>query len=375
MLATGYGVIFTVLDDYRDLYGIGETALGGIVGIGFFSAFVAQILIGPLADRGFARRLMLIGVALNVLGLVAMAFGTTLLTLLIGRFVMGLGIGTALPAIRRIVILGDPENVGLSLGRLLSADVAGFATGPAISAFLVPAFGLASPFLVVAGLTLAWTAFIGKVDVEESQDATTQATLALDLLRNPAFAGAVMLGTALFVMIGAFDALWAVVLSDLNTRDWIANVGITFFAMPLIFLGPTGGRLAERIGPFKVAVVGLLLGAAFMASYGLVPGSAAMLAVAVIHALSDGLTVASSGVAVAMTTPEDRQAGGQGVLGGAQTLAAGVTAVLVGAIYETSGRAWAYGAAAILMVILVAGGAWLARSAWQLTAKNRPQFD
>lgn len=37
VMASGYGVMFTVLDDFRDLYGIAEGSLGLIVGIGFGS--------------------------------------------------------------------------------------------------------------------------------------------------------------------------------------------------------------------------------------------------------------------------------------------------------------------------------------------------
>ena len=47
-------------------------------------------------------------------------------------------------------------------------------------------------------------------------------------------------------MIGAFDALWDVVHEDLNTPDWMANLGITLFAIPLVVLGPFGGSLAGR---------------------------------------------------------------------------------------------------------------------------------
>lgn len=369
ILTAGYGVVFTVLDDYREQYGIGETALGGIIGIGFISSFFAQILLAPLADRGMARRMMLAGILANIVGLLLMSVGTDLITLLAGRFVMGLGIGTALPAIRRIIILADPARVGDSLGRLLSAEVAGFAIGPAISAVLVGPFGIAAPFLVVAGLTAIWAIPIASVRVDEASEPVeaAQKTLALDLLRSRTFTGAVVLGCAVFVMIGAFDALWVVVLDDLDTSDWIANVGISLFALPLIVLGPAGGRLAQRVGPFRLATIGLLAGAGFMTLYGFVPTGGAIFAVAMVHGVSDGLTVASTGVAVAAVTPDDRQAGAQGVLGGAQTLAAGVVAVIIGGVYEFAGRAWAYSMTAFAMVVLVVTGTWLARSAWRST--------
>ena len=105
VLASGYGVMFTVLDDFRDEYGIGEGALGAIIGVGFFTGFIAQILIAPLADRGHARQLVFGGMLLNVAGLLMMAVSTTFLPLVTGRFVMGIGIGMAVPAMRRIVIL------------------------------------------------------------------------------------------------------------------------------------------------------------------------------------------------------------------------------------------------------------------------------
>ena len=99
-LSMGYGVLFTVVGDFRDEYGISETAIGVVIGTGFLAAFVAQVFIAPLADRGRARELVAIGVLLNVVGLVLMGFGESLGPILLGRVVSGVGIGTALPAIR-----------------------------------------------------------------------------------------------------------------------------------------------------------------------------------------------------------------------------------------------------------------------------------
>jgi len=126
------------------------------------------------------------------------------------------------------------------------------------------------------------------------------------------------------------------------------------------------GRLAQRVGPFRVGTVGLLLGAGFMITYGLVPSGVAMFTVAMFHSVSDGLTVSSTGVAVGMVVPGDRQAGAQGLLGGAQTLMAGLTALLAGVMYDNFGRATAYAVAGGTMLALVAGGLALTGSAWRL---------
>ncbi len=371
-LGAGYGVLFTMLDDFRAEYGIGEGALGAIIAIGFFSGFLAQILIAPYADRGHARHLVLGGMLMNVAGLLLMAAATAFVPLLLGRLVMGIGVGMAMPAIRRIVILSEPGNLGNNLGRLLAIDVAGFAAGPAVSALLVGPFGIPAPFLVIAAATLAVLPFVWRTQVQETAVADRPQRFAFDLFRIRPFAAAVCMGSSVFLMIGAFDALWAVVLDDFGTSQWISNLGISLFALPLVVLGALGGRLAQRVGPFKVATVGLLLGAMFMFLYGQVPSGMAMFAVAMFHAVSDGLTVSSTGVAVGMSVPAHRQAGAQGVLGGAQTLTAGITALATGMLYEEFGRTVAYSAAAGAMVVLVVTGALLAGPAWSRTGSTSP---
>jgi MFS family permease len=357
LFAAGYGVMFTVLDDFRDEYGISGGALGAVVAIGFFSSFAAQVFFAPLADRGHARQLVLIGMLLEIVGVLGMAIGRDVVVLLAARTVMGLGAGVAIPAARRIVILADPDNLGSNIGRLLAADVGGFAMGPAISAILVGPFGIPAPFLLIAVAIVCCLPVLLRMHVDEAnQDEAPQARFAFDLLRRRPYVGAVCLGAAGFVMIGTFDALWVLVLDDLETAEWIANLGITLFALPLIFLGPFGGRLAHRVGPFKVGGIGLLLGAGFMFGYGQWGSGVAMFAAAMFHSLSDGLTISSAGVAVGMVAPQERQAGAQGLLGGVQTLVGGCAALLAGGLYEGSGRTVAYTACAAVMAVLVVSG-------------------
>ncbi|MGI9648545.1 MAG: MFS transporter [Acidimicrobiia bacterium] len=359
LLTAGYGVLFTIVGDYRDNYGISETTVGWIIGIGFIVGFVSQITIGPLGDRGHARTLVFGGAVVNAAGLLLMGFGTTAPVILAGRIVSGLAIGAASPAIKRIVVVGSGENLGRNLGRLFSADVFGFAMGPVISAVLVGPFGLAAPFLVIAGLTMAVVALTLGMKIEETAQTETR-RFALDLLRLRPFAGAVMIGSAAFMMIGAFDALWDLVHTDLGTAEWMANLGIALFAIPLVILGPTSGRLAQRIGPFLVASAGLGAGALFMGIYGVLAVGGAIFAVAMVHALVDGLSFAASGVAVGMTAPEHRQSGAQGVLGGMQALAAGIIAPFTGWLYQHHGQQTAYWFAAVIMVAMVVGGLILA---------------
>lgn len=359
-LTSGYGVLFTVVGDFRDEYNTSEGMVGLIIGLGFFAGFLAQVFIAPIGDRGRARQVVALGVLINVIGLVLMGVGGSVTAILIGRFISGIGIGSATPAIRRIVILADPANLGRNLGLLLSADVFGFAIGPAISAIMVPTLGLAAPFLTIAAVTFVLIPILTQVRIREDA-APVRQRLALDLLADKTVAGAVVIGAGVFLMIGGFDALWDVVHEDLGTRDVIANLGITLFALPLVLLGPTSGVLAQRIGPFVMGAAGLLAGAFFMMSYGLLPSGNWIFGFAMFHAVSDGLTIAATGVAIGLAVPEERQAGAQGLIGAAQALTAGATAIIVGALYGGFGRFVAYAATATGMVICVVVGLYLGR--------------
>lgn len=368
-LAAGYGVLFTMGGDYRDEYGISETTFGLIIGIGFLLSFLAQITIGPLGDRGYARVMVFGGAFVNAAGLLMMGFGTTATVIIIGRVISGLAIGAAGPAIKRLVVVGSGANLGRNLGRLFSADVFGFALGPVISAVLVGPFGIASPFIVIAAATVAIVLVSLRVRVDEViDDSPGRKRFAFDLLRYRPFAGAVMLGVAAFVMIGAFDALWDLVHTDLATAEWMANLGIALFAVPLVLLGPTSGRLAQRVGPFIVAGAGMCAAVVFFGIYGVLTVGGIFFAVTMVHAVSDGLSFAASGVAVGMTAPEERQAGAQGVLGGMQSLGAGIMAPIAGWLYENEGQQTTYWVAAGTILALVIGGLALARPALRLRA-------
>lgn len=358
-LSAGYGVLFTMGGDYREQYGIDETSFGVIIGTGFIVAFLAQFIIGPLGDRGHARLMVLGGAVLNAGGLLMMGFGTTFGVLIAGRVISGLAIGAANPAIKRIVVVGSGDNLGRNLGRLFSSDVFGFALGPVISSFLVGPFGIEAPFIAIAAMTMVAVILSMRVKVDEVTEPEPQ-RFAFDLLRIRPFAGAVMLGVAAYVMIGTFDALWDVVHTDLGTPDWMANLGIACFAIPLVLLGPTSGKLAQRVGPFLVAMAGMTVAALMFGIYGTLASGVVFFWVTLVHAVSDGFSFAASGVAVGMTAPESRQAGAQGVLGGMQSLGAGLMAPLSGWLYQNHGQQMAYWVSAGIIMAMVLGAAALA---------------
>ena len=366
----GYGVMFTVLDDFRDKYGITEAQLGLIVGVGFITGFLSQILFAPQADKGHAKKLVMIGITVEVVGTLFMAFGHAFLPLILGRLLTGFGVGISEPALRRILILSDPERMGQNLGLIVSASVAGFTAGPIVSALTADTLGISAPFLLVAALLVVVAIGLSKLQFQEAniEDAPTQ-RLAFDMLRIRPLAGAIVIGLALFAMIGTFDAVWSVMMDDMKAPTWVANLGISLFAFPMIFLAPRGGRFTQKVGPFNASMVGLSIGAVCLVMYGTLWSPYPMLVVGVIHGVVDGFTVTGGSAAVALVAPRERLASAQGLYGGLQTLTGGIAAVLAGAAYGVIGRAtflWCAGA----MLLFISVGAWLAKGSLSITGAD-----
>jgi MFS family permease len=362
-----YGVMFTMLDDFRNNFGIAESALGFIVGVGFFTSFLGQVSIAPLADRGRAQRLIILGLGLEVVGCVGMAIGETFTVLLISRIVMGFGAGSALPALRRVIIVADPENFGRNLGRILSFEVAGFASGPIISVIFAEFFGIPGPFVFLATIISLFVIIVSRIAVPETaKENHPTERFAIDLLKNRAITSGILIGVALFFMIGVFDSLWVLMMDDLDAAQWMANVGVSVFVLPLILLGPFGGKFVQRIGPYRAGGIGMILGALFMAGYGLMPTPTLMMLVFFFHSLNDGFFVTGAGVAVGTSAPLERQAGAQGLLGGMETLAGGVAASFSGVAYDHLGRTTTFIGTGAIMLTLILASRILAGDNWSV---------
>lgn len=366
-----YGVMFTVLDDYRNSYGISESRLGLVVAAGFVAGFVSNVFVAPIADKGHARRLVLAGVLTQIVGCLVMAFGTTFPILILGRFLTGIGGGAADPALRRIIILTNPNEMGANLGRIVAAGVAGFAFGPVISAVTVDSLGLAAPFLIVAGALAIVALLLTRLSVNEADASSAPSEkFAFDLLKSRVVAGVVVIGIALYTMIGAFDAIWSLMMDDINAPDWVASVGITVFALPMIFLAPIGGRLTQTYGPFRASLTGLSIAAVCMTLYGTLTSPYIMLGVGVVHGVIDGLTITGGSAALALVVPHRRLASAQGIYTGLITLTGGLAAGLAGATYDAIGQK-TYVACALVMVALLATGAFLARGSLSITGTTQ----
>ena len=359
-MSAGLASVMTLLAEFRNQLGFSQFGIGLGVATGFVAAFVASIVFAPQADRGRAPLMLRSGLLLGIAGLLVVAMANDLWHFVVGRALFGLAFGIAHPAARRTVIVADPENLGRNMGRLGAFDVAGFVVGPTVAALLHALGGFRTPFWTMAALLalLVPTAWRARPDTAARDIERRRPT---DLFRNRRLVGAFFVVASYFVFIGAFESIWVLEMDHRGAEQWQIGAAVTVVALPIAVLSPWGGVLAQRYGARRWAISVLTACALFSASFGLVEGLVALVALTAACSCAEGIGFPSTPMLVSAAVPEDRQAAAQGLASAVEVGTAAVASLGLAAIYDTSGDTVAWAVTAATMAVLLAVGWVLTR--------------
>ena len=355
VLSAGYGSIYALLAAIRETFGFSPSAIGLIGGAGFLAGFCAQVGLARFADRGRTREMLRLGLLCAMTGNVGMVFADELWSFVAARALLGLGAGAFAPAVRRLLIARDPERAGERLGLMASFDMAGFISGPVIASVLHQALGLQVTFGVLAFGLLALAPAVLRTRVP-SVPPSSETRPIRALLSRAAVRGALLCSLAFYTTVGVFEAIWAVLLADLGASQLFIGATLSVFSLPMLFIPPFAGGLAQSRGPLRIVAGGVLVAIPCMAVYGLVESLWVLAAVVALHSVADAFTMPSLQLGIAQASPPEHLASGQGLIGAAGQLMAALTALGSGWLYGSYGAASLFGGAAALMAILLAAG-------------------
>lgn len=366
VLDAGFGSIFAVLAEIKNLFGLETFWIGVLGGAGFVSSFAAQIALSRYADRGYARRLIRSGMAVAVLSMLVLSVAETLSGFVLGRFLFGLSEGMVLPAARRIAIAVDPARAGESLGRLMSFQITGFLVGPVVGTVLFNIWGgvegVRATFLFTLLAVLACAPLVVRMRVNEATgSAAGQRGVIRGLLRERGMRGMLVAAVGYYGAFGIYEAIWAVFLDDLGASQVFIGFTLTIFAVPMIVMAPAAGRMAARRGPMGVSLLAISATIPSVALYGVFESLWMLTAVMVVQAVGDSVVMPASQLAVSKFSG-DHQATGQGLLSAVGLATAAGVAIGSGAVYERLGVGVLFGGWALLMAASVLVAAWLGRA-------------
>ena len=356
-MSAGLSSVVTLVAEFKQELGFSNFEIGLTIFCGFASSFIALITLSPHADRGRSPLLLKSGLLLGIISLFFMAVGDSLWYFIIGRSLFGFALGAASPAARRTVIVANPNELGKNLGKLGAYDVAGWVVGPGITAALNAMGNFRTPFWVMgtALIFLLPTAWKAKPDTAERD---IQKRKPLDLFRIRRLNGALLILSAYFVFIGAFESVWVLELDFRGASQWQIGVALTLAALPIPLLAMKGGILAQRYGARRWTLGTMSICAAFVASFGIFQGLLALIILTILCSLFEGLGFPAGPMLVSVSVPEERQAAAQGLAGATEVAAGALGSIVAGVIYHTTNDTIVWITTSIIMIVLLVFG-WI----------------
>lgn len=367
-LSMGYGMVFSLIAEFRDRFGFTEAQTGLIVGAGFLSGFLAQVFLSRLADRGYGNHLLRLGAISACAAMVWMSTADSLAHFVLARLLLGAGAGAVVPTARRVVMTTSGRSRGEALGRLAAFDLVGFVIGPLVAAVFLAWGGFRWPFVAMAAVYAVVAAISFTVDASVAPR-PAQPGVVRALLRRARFRRSLGIGFAFYTTIGTFEATWALLYADLGAEQWLTSVTLSLFVIPMALLATTGGRTAERVGVLPVTRVSIAVAMVCMLLYGLVGATgegdelqlwavAITTVLAALHSVADAYTMPSMQLAVADASPDELLATGQGVLSAFGLLVALSATIVASALYEVAGTFAAFAVPTAAMAVGLAYSQW-----------------
>ena len=324
-----------MLADIQDRSGFPTWSLGTIAGISFAFTLVAHLWLASFADRGWERPMIAVGGVLAVLSLLWMVVATALWHWMAARALLGFAEGVSVVAGRRVMLSWDPQRQGRALSSLTMALMIGFLLGPPVAGFLNELHrGL--PFLVPAAAMAVLFPFLLVVKPGRYGRAPVRLNRRR-LAAIPGLAPGLFMAASPWLMIGMLDALWARYMTDLGAGPRVIGVGFLALALPSVFVTPISGRMADRMNPVRLALIGAAVEIPLVAAFGFVTGVPFLLVVGALHSATWSFVTPPGQAAVAKVAPSGQAAEAQGLIESYGLVLATAGALVGPSIYQAGG--------------------------------------
>ena len=295
-------------------WGIPSAAFGPVFGAGLFGGLLGAVAFGSLADRFGRKPGLLYSILIFSAGTLATPLAQSIGELIAFRVATGIGLGGAMPSIIALTSEYAPRRIRATLVTMMFCGFPlGAAIGAVASSKLIPAYGWESilyvggvipllilpivyaavpesiRFLLATGRTLQAKQILLRLQMElpsSSANITSNATKDRSpfilLFKEGRAAGTILLWLTFFLSLALtfFLVSWLpIVAKESGVMLEGALVGAATLNLGSIFGVLILGRLIDRLGPFRVIVVGYFLGALSIAAIGIATTSMALGAV------------------------------------------------------------------------------------------------
>ena len=246
------------------------------------SSSVAQVLFGGLADRGYAKALVVGGAVTTVICLGMLGQSGSWAALVAALVCGGLGVAAFHPAGAMLAHRYSQGRPGYSMAAYVTAGTLGFAAGPIVIATVADRFGVASTsWLIVPGLAVVGIA-LARLPSFAPTASRPRGAFGFAALRP--YARPLTLLYFLVVIRGFVSAsvttFVPVLLARRGASVTLAAAGVASYFAGGGLGGFFGGSMADNIGHRRVILMSMLLPVPFLVAAPLVPPSLTLVALA-----------------------------------------------------------------------------------------------
>jgi multidrug resistance protein len=253
-----YSIAVPVLPDIGRRFGAGPSLIGILFASFGLTVLTTSVPMGALSDRTGRKLPLVAGLVALAVSSVLFAFAPSLSWLFAARLVQGAA--DAVTWVVGFAVIADLYTVderGKVMGLVMSGTTFGFMIGPTAGGWLYEQGGAATPYLVVAGLSILCAIGLMLLPLPKAP-ADHQPIPIATIGRVPAVAVcaiAVIVGGGTIAMLEPILSLYLSGAIGLGP----ARIGLVFGAGAIVaaFLHPVSGRIADRVGGRRLTLAGL----------------------------------------------------------------------------------------------------------------------
>lgn len=306
----GFTVLIPILPFYAEQYGATPSTVGAIYATVAFCSLVSSPFWGRLSDKVGRKGVLLAAQIAGFLGFTLLASGTALWTIFVARAVEGLGGGGLGVTQAYVTDVTTPANRARAFGLIGATFGLGFLIGPAAAGMLIR-FGYHVPFWVAAALALL-TIVLTLTLLPESKGAVAEAPSLAAIrasLRSPVLGRLILTQFAFAITFTSWVTVFALFAERVlhfgpSQTAWIFVVSSI---IGIIVQAGLIGRLVDRYGEGRIAIVGFLCAIVAYAGVGLVVTPLVLIAFIVLWSLSGSLIRPALGALISEATPPDQR--------------------------------------------------------------------
>jgi MFS family permease len=284
---------------------------------------------GRLSDWWGRRPMMTVGLATYAVCSVGFMLWPTPVGFVVLRGIEGIGAACFLPAALAYVADRYPvAQRGLRISQLAIAENLGLLLGPALGGAVKTLLGMNALFIgltavCAAGASMVWrlpgqrSVAPGAVDVApplssplpEELDASASPpappeAVGWHAIRWPLIAGLVARAASAGFAFGLYLTVWPLFLRKMGATDLDVALSWTLFAVPALLVGAYAGRLIDRVGPERPAVLGALFSAGVVISYAYVGDVWLVLALCMLEGVGFAFSYPAANTLMVQAAPE-----------------------------------------------------------------------